>query len=312
MVNTVLIPGGGGPAAIGVIKALKLAGFTGKTVCVDSNSLSPGLHLADVGYVVPKQSDSSFWSVYSEIIEKESVDLIFPTSGFDIISIAEHKKELANKGVLAFLSEPDAISNCLDKWKFHLCLQNKLPVAKTSLDKSSFNFPFFAKPRFGKGSVGVVLCKNSSDLQSLHPDKEYIFQEYLPGEEYTIDVLSDLDGNALCAIPRIRLEVKAGISSRGRIIVDKDLQKSAMDIANVLKLKGVTCIQFKRSSSGQALPLEVNPRFGGGTIMAALAGVNLPGLMLTMAEGNPYVIPEPRPITVVRYYEELILSEEKK
>ena len=44
-----------------------------------------------------------------------------------------------------------------------------------------------------------------------------IIQEYLPGKEYTVDVLSDLDGNSLLAIPRERIEVKAGISSKGKI-----------------------------------------------------------------------------------------------
>ena len=47
-----------------------------------------------------------------------------------------------------------------------------------------------------------------------------LMSEYLPGQEYTIDVLCDMDSNPLVVIPRERLETKAGISSKGKIIKD--------------------------------------------------------------------------------------------
>ena len=33
-----------------------------------------------------------------------------------------------------------------------------------------------------------------------------IYQDYLPGEEFTIDVLSDMDSNPLISVPRIRFK----------------------------------------------------------------------------------------------------------
>ena len=43
--------------------------------------------------------------------------------------------------------------------------------------------------------------------------------------EYTIDVLCGLYGEVLSVIPRERLQIKAGISSKGRIIKDSKIEE---------------------------------------------------------------------------------------
>ena len=43
-----------------------------------------------------------------------------------------------------------------------------------------------------------------------------IIQEYLRGEEYTVDVLANADSEIIAAVPRQRIEVRAGISHIGQ------------------------------------------------------------------------------------------------
>src|SRR5207247_9036214 len=81
---TVLVSGGGGAAAISTIKSLRLGGFDGRIVSVDAEPLSAGLYLADGFRVVPKAKDPEFLPAVKRLIEEEHVDVIFPTSGFDI------------------------------------------------------------------------------------------------------------------------------------------------------------------------------------------------------------------------------------
>jgi len=136
-----------------------------------------------------------------------------------------------------------------------------------------------------------------------------IIQEYLPGKEYTIDVLSDLEGNPLVAVPRERIEVKAGISVKGRIVIDKTIQAECLRMAGHLRIKGPSCIQMKRDGEEVPKIVEVNPRMGGSTILTTYAGVNFPELIIKMANTEKIEIPKLHEITMVRYYEEVILNE---
>jgi carbamoyl-phosphate synthase large subunit len=140
--------------------------------------------------------------------------------------------------------------------------------------------------------------------------KDLLIQEYLPGEEYSIDVLSDLQGNPLVAVPRVRLATKEGISVKGKVVHDQYIQDVCLELARFLNLKGPTCMQMKRAADGQVKFLEVNPRIGGGTIFTTLAGVNFAALLLELVAGRPVEIPPFREVTVLRYYEEIVLDGE--
>jgi carbamoyl-phosphate synthase large subunit len=135
-----------------------------------------------------------------------------------------------------------------------------------------------------------------------------IFQEYLPGTEYTIDVLSDLDCEPIIAVPRIRLETKAGISTMGKIVKDENISDTCKSIAKYLKIRGPCCIQMKESKEGILKIVEVNPRLGGGTFFTTLAGANFPAMILDMVNGKKLKIPKISEITIVRYFEEIVVE----
>ena len=173
-----------------------------------------------------------------------------------------------------------AMNKYLDK------LSNAHSSEHTKIESSQHGMPFYFK-----------------DLRS----NEYIFQEYLPGQEYTIDVLCDMKSNPLVVVPRKRLQTKAGISSKGEIIRDNFIEKACFDICKFLKLKGPVCLQMKEDKDGKPKFVEVNPRFGGGTYFTTLAGVNFCKLIIDILGGKELNIPEPKPITVLRYFEEIII-----
>ena len=50
-----------------------------------------------------------------------------------------------------------------------------------------------------------------------------IYQEYLPGDEYTIDVLSDMDSNPITSVPSVRMQTRGCFSTKGKIVLDKEL-----------------------------------------------------------------------------------------
>lgn len=309
---TVLLPGGGGTAAVGALKSLRLAGFPGKIVSTDADPLSPGLYLADAYSTLPPISDPRFFDSALEVIERERVTLILPTSGFDILVYSRRKAELESRGVTVAMSDYPVVESCVDKWRFYQCTREHFPLPRTTLDPhQGATFPCFVKPIRGKGSRGIALCRNAKELaQQMAAHQDLLIQEYLPGEEYSIDVLSDLHGVPLVAVPRVRLATKEGISVKGKIVRDSQIQRECLALARFLGLKGPSCMQMKRDANGQLKFLEVNPRMGGGTIFTTLAGVNFATLLVALALGDTVQIPQFRELTVLRYYEEIVLHEE--
>lgn len=311
MIPSVLIPGASAPAGINTIKSLRLVNFPGKIICTGPNRLAPGFFLSDIGEILPEINNAFYKKKLFQIIKKYNIKVLFPSSGFDIYPFSENIKEISELDAKAIVSNRDVLEVCRDK----LLTFNRLPksskfVFTTDNPDKIHGFPFFAKPRYGKGSRGIIKIEDELDLKYvLDKIDDVIFQEYLPGIEYTVDVLSDLLGNPLVAIPRIRLQTKAGISTMGKIIRNKKIETICLNTAKNLGIVGPCCIQMKESKDGQLRMIEVNPRLGGGTIFTTLAGVNFPSILLDMVEGDKeIIIPKAKEITVVRYYEEIIVE----
>ncbi len=306
----ILISGAGGPAAVGAIKSLKMLDADIKIVAVDSDPLSAGSHLAHSFHVVPPADDKSFMLEMIKIITKENIHLIIPTSGFDIIPLSRNKDELNRMEVACFFSDSSVVNLCNNKYEFYKKLKDRYPIPNYSLFvEIEHDYPVFVKPVHGKGSRDSYLCESAEEMLYITARHEnMIICEYLPGKEYTIDVLSDLNGEPLCAIPRERIETKAGVSSKGRIERNEDIMNLSMALAEYLELKGPSCMQMKEDKDGKLKFVEVNPRMGGGTVMATLAGVNIPGLILKLFKGETMSDQDLtfKEITVLRYYEEVV------
>ena len=307
---TVLLPGGGGDAAIGALRSLRRAGFAGRIIATDAEPLSTGLYLADGHHVLPPIKDENFFDRALEVIEKEKIDIIFPTSGFDTLVYSRRKRELEERGVVVAISDWPAVETCIDKWKFYEKTRGRFPLPHTTMDPAERDqFPCFVKPIEGKGARGVALCQDADALAyQLSQRDDLLICDYLPGAEYSIDCLSDLQGKALVAVPRERIAVKEGICVKGRVVHDPEVEQACLDLANFLGLKGPTCMQMKRDVEGKMRFVEVNPRMGGATIFATLAGVNIAWLLVELAQGRSVEIEPFREITVLRHYEEVVLE----
>lgn len=310
----ILLSGAGGPAAINAMKSLRLVHPENNIyiVAIDSNELSAGLYLADSYYVVPAADDDSFMEEIYKIIAKEKIDLIMPTSGSDILTFSINKDKLTDMGVTCFFSDYSVVRVCDSKYKFYTKLEGVFPIPSFTLHLGAKQeYPAFIKPIRGKGSRDSYICESEDTaLYVTSRHKNMLVCEYLPGKEYTVDVLSDLNGKALCAVPRERIETKAGISFKGRVEHNGGIESLCMSLAEYLGLKGPSCIQMKEDKDGNLKFIEANPRMGGGTIMATLAGVNIPYLILKLYDGEAITEQDLRfkNITVLRYYEEVVLN----
>jgi carbamoyl-phosphate synthase large subunit len=108
--------------------------------------------------------------------------------------------------------------------------------------------------------------------------------EYLPGEELTVDCVSDRERGLLYVGPRRRERVRAGISMDSFPIDDPDVQVMAERIAETLELWGAWFFQVRRAADGEWVLLEVGGRIGGTMAVSRARGANLPWLAILEAE----------------------------
>ena len=310
--KVVLIPGAAAPAGINTIKSLKMVRFDGKIIGTDSDSLAPGAFMADIFSIMPEAKEESlFIDKLFELVKTHRITVLMPSSGFDIYPYSKYRKQLQELGAYAVVSDRDALEICRDKMRTYqeLSPRFKVPFTTTEPEKIQ-SFPVIAKPRSGKGSRDVIMIEDESDLQYVRSKyHDMIFQQYLPGVEYTIDVLSDLNKEPLFAVSRIRLQTKDGISTKGKIVRNQKMEEDCMNIAKSIGIRGPCCIQMKETEDGEPQLVEVNARLGGGTIFTTLAGANIPALILDLVEGKKISIPKISEVTIIRYFEEIVVRD---
>ncbi len=308
--STILVPSASAPAGINTIKSLKMVNYPVRIVASDSNPFSAGFFMSDAYEVLPEIDSKLYITRLLEIVTKHKINVLMPSSGYDIYQYSANKEKLLKLGALPVVSDIKTMNICRDKIHTFNYLSKKFELPFTTLDyKKVKGFPLIAKPRYGKGSKGIVKINNENELKYVRFNSEnLIFQEYLPGTEYTIDVLSDLECEPILAVPRVRVETRAGISTVGTIVKDDNISETCKSIAKYLKIRGPCCIQMKESNDGILKIVEVNPRMGGGTIFAALAGANFPAMILDMVNGKKLKIPKISEVTVVRYFEEIVVK----
>lgn len=318
----VAITGVGGAAGVCCIKALKMTDENYHIIGLDANPLSAGLYLANKGHVIPSASDKSFTQKLLKITVEEKIDALIPTVDEELLPLAKAKNQFQKKGTFIAVSNPTTIKTTNDKWLTYKKLsQTNIPVPKawlpslspTNLKKIKTKMPLIVKPRVGRGARDIYLCNNEAELKfALGKVINPIIQEHLPGTEHTTDTLSNLQGKALVAVPRRRIEAKFGVTWRGIVEHNTKLEKTCRKAAETLNIIGPACIQTKISEDGTPKIFEVNPRIGGTTIASVAAGVNIPHLTVKLFRHERIQVPRKfEEKAICRYFEDIFLEPKK-
>ena len=114
-------------------------------------------------------------------------------------------------------------------------------------------------------------------------------QRLMDGPEFSIDILCDLDGRCLNAIPRTMIESRGGESIKGTVIADTELIELGRAVSARRWVRGpAPCRRSATRRSGCGIT-DVNTRFGGAfpaPMYAARPGRTYPELIVRMAAGE--------------------------
>jgi len=317
----VLVTGVGGPAAVSVIKSLSLDP-TVQLVGADMDPWAAGLYLLppDARTLIPAGLDPDFASAVLARCVALGVHVLIPTVDSEMRPLARARAEYEAAGIELMLAPERALDLTLDKLALARCCAGHVRVPRTEcfdevLDPASWEYPVVLKPRTGSGSRDISVVASAGELASLGRSAEFIVQEYLPGEEYSIDVLADTGSHVIAAVPRLRARVDSGVSVAGRTVHDPELEDFGATVATVTGLTYIANVQCRRDAAGRAALLEVNPRAPGALPLTMASGVNMPRLALDALRGRP--VPghvDFREVAMVRFLDErfMDLSEVQK
>jgi carbamoyl-phosphate synthase large subunit len=280
-------------------QALAALDVTGSVLGADASRLSAGFQLVDGSFVVPPCRDPAFVPQMLQLCRDLDVRLIVPTIDPELDPYAHHREEFEAAGTVVAVSSPDVVEIGSDKRLTHEWLiregfptVRQASVADVLDHPEDWPFPVVAKPRFGSAAIGVALVDSPEHLSVLTQGSEYIVQAVASGVEHTVDVLVNRSGHPLCAVPRLRLEVRGGEVSKGMTIRNADIQSLASDVCTALPgASGVITIQVFHDATTNALTvIEINPRFGGGFPLAWEAGARYPQWMIEELLGLPSTV----------------------
>jgi len=292
-------------SAMGLINELKKEDV--KIIGIDCNPLSAGLYLCDKGYVVPRGDNPGFINEIMRICELEKPDAILSGPEEELLALSKNKKLLEKMGVLVLCPDYEIVKICSDKLNtYELFRTYNIPTPEIYDDE--VNFPCIIKPRFGRGGRGVYKVDNVSELEFfLKKVRDPIVQEFVEGIEFTIDTFADLGGNPLSIIPRIRLQVESGISVKGITVYDTKIIDYCKKIVKKLKLIGPACIQCIKDHDGEIKFTEINPRFGGGSILSIKADTTIVQNLIRIIKGEKPIPSKgfKEGLIMLRYYSEV-------
>ena len=273
------------------IKARNRCCNSSRIVCVDMNVLAPALYFADAFYSVPAINDPQYVLKLIDICQKEEIKIIIPTIDTELCILSSNKdlfKRIGTEVLVSTLETLNTTENKLKTYKFFKSLNIRTPESFGQGMPYHGIFPCFIKPVNGSSSVNTFKVKNEKELEFF---KEYIgdylIQEFIEGEEYTIDVFCDFYGKPIFITPRIRLAVRSGEVLKTQIHHNEDLSMQVIKIISKLKPQGPLTIQaIKNKYDNQYYFIEINARFGGGSPLSMMAGANSAEALYSLLKGE--------------------------
>ena len=249
---SVVITGVGAPGIKGTVYSLK-NNFDNRQIKIigtDINSDAVGKYFCDKFYQIPKASDKKkYLETILDICKKNSVDVLIPQNTIELSLLSSNIHLFSAINTKIVISSYESIEVANNKFLLmSKCKELGIPVGdfflvnnfddlkKHALKLGWPNKNFVVKPPVSNGMRGVRIISDSinrkhnfynekpsslvismDDLYAILGDTfdDLIVTEFLPGNEFTVDVYRD-NKNTI-SIPRVRNVVRSGITFNGEL-----------------------------------------------------------------------------------------------
>ncbi len=334
---TVLITAAGNAYMPGICKSIKKNGERKiRLVGVDMNKDDTILQMCDTYYQGPRADSPDYVDFLLDICQKECVDVLLPVMSAELEKIAENIGRFEKIGTRVSVSDLKQLKIANNKLALFEYLEKAgLPCPKymsiggvDDIDPAieRIGSPCVFKMNEGSGSRGMRIIdparsrldvflheKPNSVYTTVKDLKETLNEgkmppmhamEYLPGEEYTVDILAN-KGDVLYSLCRRGLNVQSSIILDGVVENRPEITNMCSEVVSRLQLHGNVGIDIKERADGTPVIIECNPRVTAGVSEFTASGVNLLYLCIKMLLGEsiPHIEPKYGIVMKRRYTE---------
>ncbi|HGH1676155.1 ATP-grasp domain-containing protein [Clostridium perfringens] len=263
----------------------------GNVIVTDCDELAPALYFADKFYITSRIDNERYIDEILEICERENVKGILSLIDPELSLLAKNRERFEEIGVKVIGSSYEVTELCFDKYEFFKFLnKNGFKCAKTYISLDEFkndyelgkiDFPVFIKPRTGSASLGINKVNSMEHLELLYKlFSDMIIQEFIYGQEYGVDCYIDLVSSEVISIfIKKKIRMRSGETDKAISIKDEILFDTIEKLVKKLNLKGTVDIDVFKNNDEWIIS-EINPRFGGGHLLAYECNENYPKLIL--------------------------------
>lgn len=303
----VLVTGAGAPGIRGTVYSLRNNWDERKMkiVGVDMRDDAVGKYFCDQFHRVPGAKSEDFVSTVLDICRREQIDVILPQVTNELFLFSRFKKNFEDEGIKVAVSGYDQINIANDKHKFMDIVKQAGGLAPESYQVSTWGdliragdkvgYPFAVKPPVSNGMRGFRVVYEQTDRKKAFYDEKpdntkvtlrdlyeilgdefppLLVMEYLPGKEYSVDILSGKD-KVYAIVPRARSLIRSGITFNGIVEQRADIIDISRKVTLDLGLEYAHGIQYKEDREGRPRVLESNPRVQGTMVLSTIAGANV-------------------------------------
>lgn len=257
-----------------------------KVYTTDMNpQMSPAAYVSDGCISVPRVTSEDYIGILQEICHKYNIGLVVPTIDTELAILSANKTMFEKPGAHLCVSGYEFIMMCRDKRNTGSFFEKNGIRVPQPVDKYNPRFPMFAKPYDGSLSFNLHYIRTSEDLTAeILADPKLIFMEYIDKteyQEYTVDMYFGRDHQLKMAVPRERIEIRAGEINKGR--TEKEFLEPYIrqHLPYIEGCEGCICGQFfYNKENNDVVGIEINPRFGGGYPLSYAAGANYPEFLI--------------------------------
>lgn len=226
-----------------------------------------------------------------DIVKKNHIKLIIPLTDLDLLILSKNKEKFKKINCQILVSSSKVIQICEDKTllrKFLTTINLKTPKIYSNIH--GINYPIISKPRLGSGSSGLKILNKNIDIN--FDDKDFIYQEYIKGTEYGLDILNDSKGKFVSYCLKKKIQMRGGETDKAISINNKSFKNICLKISRFLMHKGNLDIDLIINKKKEIFFIDFNARFGGGYPFTHLSGLNYVKFIVLDYLGKKYNMPK--------------------
>lgn len=337
----VLLTGTGFPATRSIVMSLKSHYLQDITIIgIDQRDNALSRAFVDKFYQCPPATDIYFAAFIYDLCKSEKISVILPTVTAELEKLLMLRPRLTSINVSLAMGRKTNYAGLNNKWALMVSADKfgiPVPLFKRINERSDlwnvardiFNYPtgiFCIKPIESNGGRGFRIIdehagnsyytdKNITRMRlddflnqlPIHLDCPLVAMEYLPGTEYSVDLLADR-GKCIYVIPRTRDYVKEGISFVSTTVEHHDIIEYCRVLVDAYRVHGPCGFQFKEDKEQVPRLIECNPRLQGGSVASVMAGGDLFVDSVRLSMGEEVKKPEIKwGVKMIRYYDEIFI-----